>query len=68
MAAEPQLGTRTGGGKNYPVWVGSLRENVTDADLEDSFRRLGGVVNCRVMVDERGMSRYAVIAFHRNKR
>lgn len=61
MAAESQLGT--GSVKNYPVWVGSLRENVTAANLDESFRHLGGVVNCTVMVDEQGKSKYVIKAF-----
>lgn len=57
MAAEQQ---QQPGGKNprtYPVWVGSLKENVTEADLDESFRHCGAVATCIVMKDERGKSR-----------
>ena len=54
--AEPHLAT----GKSYPVWVGCLKDSVTDSILEESFCFVGGVVSCKVMVDERGKSRYAI--------
>ena len=56
-----ELQVSTGGGKNFPVWVGSLRENVTEAHLKETFGVQGEVVTCRVMVDEWGKSRYVVM-------
>ena len=41
----------------YPVWVGNLKENITEAVLLDVFRPYGAVVSVKVMGDEKNMSK-----------
>ncbi len=41
----------------YGVWVGDLKENVTESDLQLLFGQVGTVANCTIMRNEQGVSR-----------
>ncbi len=43
--------------RSYPVWVGNLREDVTEALLLEYFRAYGTVLSVKVMVDENRKSK-----------
>jgi len=52
MAVEPE---RT----EYPVWVGSLKEQIKEADLKRVFAKFGTISSCVLKRDDLGNSRYA---------
>ena len=43
--------------KSYPVWVGSLNEEITEQDLFDAFKCYGPICNVRITKTKQGKSR-----------
>lgn len=43
--------------KSYPVWVGSLKEEITEQDLFDAFKCYGPICNVRITTDKQGRPR-----------
>lgn len=43
--------------RSYPVWVGNLSEDVTEALLFETFQAFGTIASVKVMVDENRKSK-----------
>ena len=63
MAAEPQRRSRRNADLTssppspHVVWVGSLKNTVSEADLYNAFSTVGTVQSCKIKRDETGASR-----------
>ncbi len=50
--------------KTYPVWVGDLKEDVTENDLQLYFSHVGTgtIASCKIMRNEHGISKFVIFS------
>lgn len=52
--------------RSYPVWVGNLHEEVTDAELRQKFSGFGSLKSCVIKRDQSGRSKhFGYVSFHK---